>query len=138
MLIQQRAEEALTLALGDIVALSGARLSGGQSLGSGLTGRIKELLAQRLDQTVSLDELAGELQLSKFHLLRAFQKDTGLSPRQWSMQLRTRRAQGLLRMGLCATEVAHAVGFVDQSHLNRHFRAAYGVTPATFQRLAKS
>lgn len=137
-LIRERAEEALILLLGDIVALSGTRLAVSQPMGLGLIGRIKELLAEHLHRTVSLDALANELQLSKFHLLRAFQKETGLSPRQWSMQLRTRRAQGLLRIGVSATDAAHAVGFVDQSHLNRHFRAAYGITPGTFQRLPKS
>ena len=50
------------------------------------------------------------------------------------MQLRTRRAQALLRAGRPATEVAHELGFADQSHLNRHFRAAYGVAPGSFQR----
>jgi len=77
--------------------------------------------------------MAAEVGLSRFHLLRSFQKHTGLSPRQWAMQLRTRRAQGLLRQGLPAGEVAHRLGFADQSHLNRHFRAAYGISPGRYQ-----
>jgi len=36
---------------------------------------------------------------------------------------------------VAACEVAHHVGFADQSHLNRHFRAAYGMTPGHYQRL---
>jgi AraC family chemosensory pili system transcriptional regulator ChpD len=81
--------------------------------------------------------MAAAVDLSKFHLLRAFKRRTGLSPRQWAMQLRTRRAQRLLRLGVPAGEVAHALGFADQSHLNRHFRAAYGVSPGRYQALVR-
>jgi len=49
------------------------------------------------------------------------------------MQLRTRRAKGLLRNGMAASDVAHHLGFADQSHLNRHFRSAYGITPGLYQ-----
>ncbi|MFS9669498.1 helix-turn-helix domain-containing protein [Klebsiella pneumoniae] len=51
--------------------------------------------------------------------------------------MRTRRAKGLLRQGRAAGEVAHDLGFADQSHLNRHFRAAYGITPGRYQSVVK-
>lgn len=91
-------------------------------------------MADRLQDAPDLEEMAALVGVSRFHLLRAFQKETGLSPRQWAMQLRTCRARGLLRAGVPATEVAHALGFADQSHLNRHFRAAYGITPGELGR----
>lgn len=40
---------------------------------------------------------------------------------------------GLSRQGTPAGEVAHRLGFADQSHLNRHFRAAYGISPGRYQ-----
>ncbi|MBH3424205.1 MULTISPECIES: AraC family transcriptional regulator [Pseudomonas] len=131
-------EDALVLLLGEVVRLSGVRLPGGASAGSPIVTRAQELLAAQLHQGVALDVLGEELGLSKFHVLRTFQKETGLSPRQWAMQLRTRRAQGLLRSGLGAAEVAHDLGFADQSHLNRHFRAAYGITPGRYQSAIRS
>ncbi|HCE8236856.1 TPA: helix-turn-helix transcriptional regulator, partial [Pseudomonas aeruginosa] len=84
-----------------------------------------------------LDGMAEQVGLSKYHLLRAFKKATGLSPRQWSMQLRTRRALGLLRRGLAVGEVAHALGFADQSHLTRYFTSAYGISPGRYQRAVR-
>lgn len=131
-------EEALVLLLAEVVRLSGVRLPAGASAGSKLVAQAQELLAAQLHQGVALEALGDELGLSKFHVLRTFQKETGLSPRQWAMQLRTRRAQGLLRSGLGVAEVAHDLGFADQSHLNRHFRAAYGITPGRYQSAIRS
>lgn len=95
------------------------------------------LLAERLAEPPDLDGMAEQVGLSKYHLLRAFKKATGLSPRQWSMQLRTRRALGLLRRGLAVGEVAHALGFADQSHLTRYFTSAYGISPGRYQRAVR-
>ncbi len=99
--------------------------------------RLQALLAERLAEPPDLDEMAEQVGLSKYHLLRAFKKATGLSPRQWSMQLRTRRALGLLRRGLAVGEVAHALGFADQSHLTRYFTSAYGISPGRYQRAVR-
>ncbi len=98
---------------------------------------LQALLAERLAEPPDLDEMAEQVGLSKYHLLRAFKKATGLSPRQWSMQLRTRRALGLLRRGLAVGEVAHALGFADQSHLTRYFTSAYGISPGRYQRAVR-
>lgn len=132
--VRQRGEERLTLLLADIARAMGVCLPRHADTGGGRIAELQEWLAADLVRQPSLDEMASYLGLSKFHLLRSFQKRVGLSPRQWSMQLRTRRAQALLRAGLPAIEVAHALGFADQSHLNRHFRAAYGLSPGSYQR----
>ncbi|MGL4317804.1 MAG: helix-turn-helix domain-containing protein, partial [Pseudomonas sp.] len=128
VLLRERGEEGVTLLLGEIARCAVVRLPGSADIGRGPVARLQELLAASLEQSLSLEQMAASVGLSKFHLLRAFKQRTGLSPRQWAMQLRTRRAQGLLRTGMAAGEVAHALGFADQSHLNRHFRAAYGLT----------
>jgi AraC family chemosensory pili system transcriptional regulator ChpD len=130
-------EEALVLLLGEVVDISGVRLPGSTGTGKPLISRAQELLSEQLHQPLTLDHLGAELGLSKFHLLRAFQKETGLTPREWAMQLRTRRAKGLLRNGMAASDVAHHLGFADQSHLNRHFRSAYGITPGLYQSAVK-
>ncbi|WP_354693101.1 AraC family transcriptional regulator [Escherichia coli] len=50
---------------------------------------LQALLAEEQLDLVLCDDGAEQVGLSKYHLLRAFKKATGLSPRQWSMQLRT-------------------------------------------------
>ena len=135
--IGERGEERLTLVLGELAQAVGTHLPRDRALGRRPVERLQELLAAHLAEPLGLDEMAAQLQVSKFHLLRAFKQHTGMSPRQWAMQLRTRRALALLREGHSAGHTAHALGFADQSHLTRHFRAAYGVSPGRYQRVLR-
>jgi AraC-like DNA-binding protein len=57
---------------------------------------------------------------------------TGLSVHQYLTQIRLVRAKGLLSRGVSASQVASDVGFFDQSHLIKHFRAHFGTTPGLF------
>jgi len=64
--------------------------------------------------------------------MRTFQNMTGLSVHQYLTQLRLVRAKALLAKGVSAAQVASDVGFFDQSHLIKHFRAHFGTTPGVF------
>ncbi|HYO74154.1 MAG TPA: AraC family transcriptional regulator [Archangium sp.] len=96
--------------------------------------RARELLEARWDQNVSLDELALHSGLSQFHLLREFRQQMGIPPHAYQLQLRLFRARGLLRRGAPPREVAVQVGFTDQSHLTRHFKKAFWLTPGEYAR----
>jgi AraC family chemosensory pili system transcriptional regulator ChpD len=135
--LRERAEERLLMALADAVSTHRGGVPVPDYKGRGLVVAAQEWLAECLQDAPDLEQLGTAFGVSKFQVLRAFQKDTGLTPRQWAMQLRTRRSQGLLRAGLPAVAVAHELGFADQSHFNRHFRAAYGLAPGAFQRAVK-
>ncbi|WP_024301037.1 AraC family transcriptional regulator [Pseudogulbenkiania sp. MAI-1] len=94
----------------------------------------RQLLADRLADNLSLDELAGASGLSPYHLSRSFAVAFGLPPVAWRNQLRVARARTLLARGGRPAEVATELGFADQAHLTRAFRLALGVTPAAYQR----
>ncbi|MCI2420604.1 AraC family transcriptional regulator [Saccharopolyspora sp. K220] len=96
--------------------------------------QVREFLAADLHHTPSLDDLATEVSLSRFGLLRAFQRATGLTPHGFLIQLRLRKAQDLLSAGHTVADAAAASGFSDQSHLHRHFRATFGAPPGRFAR----
>jgi AraC-like DNA-binding protein len=100
-------------------------------VGAPLT-RARELLASRLTENVTLDELAKAAGLERFALLRGFARSYGLPPHAWVIQERVRRAQALLRSGIQPAAVAAEVGFSDQSHLSRHFKRLTGVTPGCY------
>jgi AraC-like DNA-binding protein len=71
--------------------------------------------------------------LSKFQLLRRFEKAFGLTPHAWLLQQRAERARGLIRSGAGLAQVAAACGFADQSHMTRLFARQFGFTPGAWQ-----
>ncbi|MBP3127318.1 AraC family transcriptional regulator [Thalassospira sp. ER-Se-21-Dark] len=91
-----------------------------------------DYMAAHLDANISLDDLAMITGLSRFHLLRVFRAATGLPPHTYFNHMRLRRAKRLLFDGASIADAAAATGFADQSHLNRHFKAMWGVSPGAF------
>ncbi|MBK5006135.1 AraC family transcriptional regulator [Pseudomonas sp. S32] len=95
--------------------------------------RAREMLETHLAEPPSLEALAAAVNLSPFHFARVFRQATGLPPHAWLNQRRLSRAREMLRRGLAASDVAFTLGFADQSHLNRQFKQAYGVTPGAYR-----
>lgn len=91
--------------------------------------RVREMIIDRLDENISLRELADEVGINPFHLLRCFKREIGIPPHEFQLRVRLARAVPLLASGAMAGEVAHILGFVDQSHLHRHFVREWGITP---------
>jgi len=100
---------------------------------AGAVARIREILHAGFDSDIRLDDLARETGRSRFQVNRAFQAATGMPPHRYLTNIRLEQARALLAAGDSPAEVAAAVGFADQSHLSRRFKAAYGVTPGRFQ-----
>jgi AraC-like DNA-binding protein len=97
-----------------------------------LASTVHRYLVRHLDGDPSLSDLATVTGVSRYHLLRLFCRQVGMPPHAYLTQLRLREARLLLATGETAARVAAAVGFVDQSHLIKRFRAAYGITPMQF------
>ncbi|WNM34792.1 AraC family transcriptional regulator [Streptomyces sp. Li-HN-5-11] len=94
---------------------------------------VRDRLADELLDPPSLADLAAELGMSRYQLLRAFRTAMGIPPYAWLAQHRVTRARGLLETGLRPADVAPLVGFADQAHLTRWFRRVLGVTPAAYR-----
>jgi AraC-like DNA-binding protein len=84
----------------------------------------------------SIDTLAAETGISRYHLMRSFHRAYGLPPHAYARQLRLATAKRLLQAGRPPAEVAMETGFYDQSHLTRLFKRTFGLTPARFASLA--
>ncbi len=92
--------------------------------------RAIEFIHAHLSRNVTLAEIAAVEHLSQFHFQRLFKQVYGVSPHQYIIEQRVRRAQELLRNPrLTVNEVALAVGFNNHSHLIRHFKRLTGATP---------
>ena len=92
---------------------------------------------EQAQQSISLELLAQAAGLSPYHFLRVFSRVLGVTPHQFLIRSRLRRAARLLaRDERPVTEVAYAAGFADLSNFIRTFHRAVGVTPAKFRRAA--
>jgi AraC-like DNA-binding protein len=98
--------------------------------------RVRERLGDDLLNPPTLTELASMCGLSKYQVLRRFEKTYGVPPHAWLLQQRTERARGLIRNGLSLAQVAAACGFADQSHMTRLFIRHFGFTPGAWQKVA--
>ncbi|MCW5622534.1 MAG: helix-turn-helix transcriptional regulator [Burkholderiales bacterium] len=89
-------------------------------------------------EQIDLDRAARQVGLSPFHFLRLFAKVVGVTPHQYLVRSRLRRAARLLTDDeRSVTDVALDVGFADLSNFVRTFRRAAGVSPRGFRKAAK-
>lgn len=91
-----------------------------------------QLLESTVEQPLDLERLAELGGVSRFQVIRDFNAHFHMSPGRALADLRLRRSKLLLRAGLSLTETSAQLGFADQSHFNRSFKAAYGVTPGRY------
>ncbi len=94
-----------------------------------------DYLSKHAAEQVSLDTLGEIAGLSKYHLLRAFTKETGITPYSYLETIRINRAKMLLRDGTSPTDAALTVGFSDQSHMTNAFKRFIGLTPGQYRRV---
>jgi AraC-like DNA-binding protein len=88
-----------------------------------------EYINDSIELNISLDELASISNLSKYHFLRVFKKNIGLTPHQYILTQRIHKAKSLALSGEKLSEIAQSVGFNDQSHFIKNFRKIYGYSP---------
>ena len=102
-------------------------------------GPLVELKDSILDQPENLyliEEMAKDTNISPFHLIRKFKKMYGLTPHQFQIQCKVRKAQKLLEEEKSVCEVTYDAGFCDQSHLDRCFQKIVGLTPKEYKEAA--
>jgi len=100
----------------------------------GLTPRreelAKQLILERLGETVEVTELARACALSRSHFSRAFKCSTGLSPQDWIRHQRIARAKQLIQnTDMTLTQISLECGFCDQAHFCHIFTRSEGINP---------
>jgi AraC-like DNA-binding protein len=89
-------------------------------------------------EPLDLEGIARAVELSPFHFLRLFSRALGVTPHQYLVRSRLRRAARLLaEPERSITDVALEVGFGDLSNFVRTFHRAAGVSPRGFRRAAR-
>ncbi len=97
--------------------------------------RAIERLRSNSDADVSLDALASDAGLSRFHFCRAFKESTGLSPHAWLRQYRIEQAMNMLRnTDASIVSVAVEFGYASQTAFAAAFRRLTGEAPSDWRR----
>ncbi|MCG8618151.1 MAG: AraC family transcriptional regulator [Desulfobacterales bacterium] len=91
--------------------------------------QVTEMVRENFADPLSLEDLATEVGLSSWALLRLFKKQTGISPYLLQTRLKISHAKEALREGVSPADTAALCGFADQSHMTKQFRRWMGVTP---------
>jgi AraC family transcriptional regulator len=123
---------AVTMVNGHAVRHRPVQYRGG--LGWARLRRIRELVHAKMENDLSLDEMAQSVGLSTAHFARMFRKSTGATPHQFVLRQRLERAKAMLRApDARVLDVAVACGFKTQQHFAQVFRDVWGVSPAEYR-----
>jgi AraC family transcriptional regulator len=103
-------------------------------LGSARLRRIKELVHAKMEDDLSLDEMAQSVGLSTAHFARMFRKSAGETPHQFVLRQRIERAKAMLRApDARVLDVAVACGFKTQQHFAQVFRDVCRISPTQYR-----
>jgi AraC-like DNA-binding protein len=91
--------------------------------------RAIELLSTRLDESVTIDELASNVGMSRAVFHRKFKQATTMSPIQFVKSMRLNSAAMKIAGGMTVNEAAMGVGYVSSSQFSREFKRLYGQSP---------
>jgi len=95
--------------------------------------RARDYIHDNIEDDIAIDDLSRATHLSKFHFIRLFRSQFGLTPHQYIINHRINRVREELAKGTPSSNVAARFGFFDVSHMNRYFKRAYGLTPRQYQ-----
>ena len=99
--------------------------------------QIRERLADDATRVPSLADLAQLTGLSRYQVLRRFERAYGLPPHAWLLRRRAERARVLIRDGATLAKAALETGFSDQSHMTRVFARQFGFNPGAWRRASR-
>lgn len=102
-----------------------------------LLRQVKEFIDVNLDQNLTIDDLAAEVNLSSFHFARMFKNSMNKAPHQYVLSRRIDKAKELLgSTNMPLVDIALLCGFSSQAHLSTRFKSKTGLSPLKFRKLS--
>ena len=90
-------------------------------------------LCQQAQGFLSLQQLAEAIGVSRYVIIRLFKANLGLTPHVFQLNLKIHQARQRLKQNINISQLATELGFSDQSHFHKVFKAHTGVTPRHYQ-----
>ncbi len=89
-----------------------------------------EIMNARISETLSVDELAAELNMSISSLKRLFDKYAGMSVHKYFLTLKIKMATVFLKEGMSVNEVSDTLGFSSQGYFSATYKRETGNNPS--------
>ncbi len=96
--------------------------------------RVLSYINENLGRELSVEQLAEQAYLSKYHFMRLFKAQTGSSVHSYVRQKRLLHAARLIREGMTVGKAAAESGFGDYSAFHRAFRESFGISPGSLKK----
>lgn len=94
-----------------------------------------EFIKAHYGEAITVDDIIGELHISKYHFIRLFSRVMGVTPYSYLTAYRINMAKILLRTtDKPVSEIAEQCGFSDTSNFINHFKKRAGQRPARYRR----
>lgn len=97
--------------------------------------KIVAYINDNISKELLVSELSEQAGFSLYYFIRCFKKELGLTPKEYLIQQRIKKATLLIqnKNQLALNQIALECGFYDQSHMNKYFKAYKGLTPSVYQ-----
>ena len=113
-------------------------LSSTQESLSSDTVALRRYIENHYREPLTLDLLAQNVHMNKFHLAHMFSKEFGLSPFNYIQQLRIQESKELLSTtDYPLSQIAGMCGFSSPSYFSQRFRSSTGISPAEYRKQNK-
>lgn len=89
----------------------------------------KKYIENNCHRKIEVSELCELLNIERSYLCRLFKKETQLSPQQYIINYKLRRANDLLNQNISVNQAARSVGYEDQAAFTKLFKKFYGFCP---------
>lgn len=135
----QHADQATTLAVDGLLLQAFAQITRihtdlNKSTKPAWVNKLTELLREEQWETLTLNNIATELQLHPVYLSRKFPQYFHISFGEYLRELKLQKATSLLsEQSMTLAQIAYCCGFSDESHFIRLFKAHYGITPSRYK-----
>lgn len=95
-----------------------------------------EFILRNTNQKITIEDIAAEAALSKFHLIRSFKTQFGITPFKLHLELKIDYAKAMLinHPRMKVKDIAISIGYSDIFAFSKHFKKATGYSPRTFQK----
>lgn len=95
--------------------------------------QVADYIERHIREGITVEELARQVHMSKYHFLRKFKEQTGVTVHHFVLNKRLIRAGEELQQGKSLTEAWQNSGFTDYSSFLRNFKKAFGVSPGKYR-----